>query len=70
MKGKEQLEEIEKDSSKGSFYDEYKKFEDVPEHLLKLGNHSKLIKETMFPSHYDESILSELTKCLRVMPHH
>ena len=70
MKGKEQLEEIEKDPSKGSFFDEYKKFEDVPEHLLKLGNHSKLIKETMFTSHYDESILSELKKCLRVMPHH
>lgn len=28
------------------------------------------IKETMFASHYDDSILSDLDKCVRVMPHH
>ena len=30
----------------------------------------KIIRETMFASNYDHSILNELTKCLRVLPHH
>jgi len=30
----------------------------------------KIIRETMFASNYDESVLNELSKCLRVMPHH
>jgi len=30
----------------------------------------KIIRETMFTSNYDQSILNELSKCLRVMPHH
>ena len=30
----------------------------------------KIIRETMFASNYDQSILNELSKCLRVMPHH
>ena len=28
------------------------------------------IHETMFPATYNDSVKSELTKCLRVMPHH
>ena len=33
-------------------------------------NQRSQVKETMFTGHYDASILAELTKCLRVMPHH
>jgi hypothetical protein len=28
------------------------------------------IRETMFMNNYDETILSEMHKCVRVMPHH
>lgn len=39
------------------------------EERWKSGNH-KHIRETMFSNHYDKSILDELPKCKRVMPHH
>ena len=29
-----------------------------------------MVKQTMFASNYDDSILKQLSKCLRVMPHH
>ena len=47
-----------------TYFESYKTFEDVPANLR---SH---IKETMFCEHYDEAILAELPKCLRVMPHH
>jgi len=47
-----------------SWFTEYEKYEDVPPTL-----HS-LIKESMFKNFYPQEILSELTKCVRVMPHH
>lgn len=42
----------------------------MPDEQVKQGTHMKIIRETMFASNYDESVLSQLTKCLRVMPHH
>ena len=47
-----------------SYFEEYASFEDVPVNLR------AQIRDTMFQSHYDEAILKELPKCLRVMPHH
>jgi len=29
-----------------------------------------MIKDSMFASHYSDEIKEELSKCLRVMPHH
>lgn len=48
----------------GSWFSEYKDYSEVPEKF------QTLIKETMFENHYSADILSELTKCVRVMPHH
>jgi hypothetical protein len=48
-----------------SFFTEYKNFSDVPK-----TPQFTMVKETMFASHYDDSILNELHKCVRVMPHH
>ena len=47
-----------------SYMDSYTKFEDVPLNMR------APVRETMFYQHYDESVLAELPKCLRVMPHH
>lgn len=30
----------------------------------------RIVRGTMFASHYDQSVLNQLDKCLRVMPHH
>lgn len=37
---------------------------------IKSGAKSEVIRPTMFAGHYEEEILNELPKCLRVMPHH
>jgi hypothetical protein len=42
----------------------------MPEDLTKQGTKMKIVRETMFTPHYTPEILNELTKCLRVMPHH
>lgn len=47
-----------------SYFTEYQAFAEVPE------NQRAQVRETMFCGHYDPSILAELPKCLRVMPHH
>ena len=49
---------------------EFEKYEDVPENILQQNTKQKIIRETMFDSHYSPEILEELSKCLRVMPHH
>jgi len=47
-----------------SYFTEYTSFDQVPE------NQRAQIRDTMFQGHYDSSILAEMPKCLRVMPHH
>lgn len=47
-----------------TFFTEFKNWEEVPEVTR------SQCRETMFANCYDESIRAELTKCLRVMPHH
>ena len=47
-----------------SYFVEFDKYEDLNDQYK-----SKNIKETMFMAHYDENILKQLTKCLRVFPH-
>lgn len=47
-----------------SYFEEYQNYEEVPV------NQRAQVRDTMFANHYDEGIKSELTKCLRVMPHH
>lgn len=59
----------QEEGSSESYFMEYEKVEDVPDNL-KLGNNSKLYKDTMFSSFYKPEIINELPKCLRVMPHH
>jgi hypothetical protein len=41
----------------------------VPEEEID-SKHSKVIKETMFASHYSQEIKDQLIHCRRVMPHH
>jgi len=54
-----------KDKKEGdSFFTEYKTYADVPDEL-----HST-IQTTMFSNSYDQEVIDELDKCLRVMPHH
>jgi len=54
-----------------TYFDEFNSFEELPQEVMRqnIGN-QKLIRDTMFSSHYDENILNELSKCLRVLPHH
>ena len=54
-----------KENEQDSYFVEYKNFDDVPKEPQ-----YTMVKETMFVNCYDESILKELTKCVRVMPHH
>lgn len=42
----------------------------MPLELVKQGTKNNIVKETMFVSHYSDEILSQMPKCLRVMPHH
>lgn len=53
-----------KEKVNDSWFVEYQSFADVPSNL-----HTS-IKETMFANHYPAEIREELTKCMRVMPHH
>ena len=57
------------DKSEDSFV-EYENYESMPEDLTKSGTKMKIIRESMFTSYYTPDVLNELTKCLRVMPHH
>lgn len=69
MKSFEECDEIA--AKGGSYFHRYQNYTDVPEdQKFKNGNHHQCIRETMFCNNYDESILQELPKCLRVMPHH
>ena len=47
------------------FFLEFSKFEDIPADYHK----RRCLKETMFANNYDEEILRQLPKCLRVFPH-
>jgi 16S rRNA C967 or C1407 C5-methylase (RsmB/RsmF family) len=47
-----------------SYFFEYESYNQVP-----ADKKEKPIKETMFANHYDQDILNELPKCLRVFPH-
>jgi len=61
---------MRKDQSEtGSHFDEFKTYDEVPDEI-KINKHGKFIKETMFPSYFDDSVKSQLTRCLRVMPHY
>lgn len=70
MKTKKECEEIDELKKQPdcdpnlSYFNSFDKLEDVPD------NQRSQVKETMFCSHYDESILAEMPKCLRVLPHH
>lgn len=75
MKSREEAQKIDEARAAGaenvdSYFETYENFSEVPEHLVKQGTQMKIIRETMFTSNYDESILNELSKCLRVLPHH
>ena len=67
IKQKELLKDIEEQRKSGdksvSFFEKFDKFEDVPE------DQKTHMRETMFMSNYDQDVLNELPKCLRVMPH-
>jgi len=52
-----------KENESDSFFTEYHNYEEVPTQM-------KHITQTMFMSHYPAEILAELSKCVRVMPHH
>ena len=64
MKSWKFLNSESKEKITDSWFVEYAKYEDVP-----ASQHSQ-IKESMFTGFYSQEILNELTKCVRVMPHH
>jgi tRNA (cytosine34-C5)-methyltransferase len=47
-----------------SHFEEYSNYSEVP------NDYHSHVKETMFETYYPESIRTQLTACLRVMPHH
>lgn len=71
----DRIDTAKKENTEGqdeSYFNEYEKFEDVPEELIRYESKSlnKIIRESMFATHYSQEVRSELSKCLRVMPHH
>lgn len=72
MKKKSDCDEIDElkkkeewvDDGNFSYFNEYPDIMSVPE------SQRGQLRETMFCSHYNEEILSQLPKCLRVLPHH
>jgi hypothetical protein len=48
------------------YFDEFNKYEDIPEETMKEFKH---FKDTMFSDFYSQEIRDELVKCLRVLPH-
>ena len=75
QKSREEVQNIDAARAAGeenldSYFNTFEHFTEVPDELVKQGTHMKIIRETMFASNYDESILNELSKCLRVLPHH
>jgi 16S rRNA C967 or C1407 C5-methylase (RsmB/RsmF family) len=57
-------EKIEKESEDDYFH-EFTNFSDVSVEYMR----KRCIKETMFPTFYEEGIRKQLSKCLRVLPH-
>lgn len=70
MKSHEECAEIETSEKQESFFNTYESYEDVPEDVKFKNKSNKVIRETMFENYYSDEIKAELTKCLRVMPHH
>ena len=75
QKPREEVQEIDEAKQNGqdnnaSYFYKYENLSEVPEDVLKQGSKTKIVRETMFASNYDQSILNELSKCCRVMPHH
>ena len=62
-------EELAKEPDTTDYFHTFAKFEDVPDEMLHNKN-TKVVRPSMFASHYPESIRSQLSNCLRVMPHH
>ena len=59
-------EKLEKTDEEGGYFQEFATFQDVPAEY----NKRRCLKDTMFSSFYDpETVLSQLPKCLRVLPH-
>jgi hypothetical protein len=52
-----------------SYFNEYNNMDEIPETESVIRG-KKHLRETMFASHYSAEIKQELTKCLRVLPHH
>jgi len=52
-----------------SFFDTFESIEQVPDEIM-YNKKTKVVKETMFENFYAPELKQELTKCLRVMPHH
>jgi len=60
-------EEKKAGKSEESYFEEFEKFEEVKD---KVFDQKQMIRDTMFASHFSQEIKNELSKCLRVMPHH
>jgi hypothetical protein len=59
-------ERFEQPSEGDDYFLEFDKFEDIPADYHK----RRCLKDTMFANFYDpETVLSQLTKCLKVLPH-
>lgn len=59
-------EKLDKTDEEGGYFQEFATFQDVPAEY----NKRRCLKDTMFSSFYDpETVLSQLPKCLRVLPH-
>lgn len=79
QKSRSEVERIKEENAKNidnkdhvpeSFFNQYEKYTDVPEESIFGGGKTRLVRETMFYDHYDPEIREQLSKCLRVMPHH
>jgi len=69
VKSRDDCIKIEEGGSTESFFDSFDSFDKVPNDI-KFNKTSLVIKESMFCDSYSPEIKTQLTKCLRVLPHH
>lgn len=61
----EKVDPTPEDTEQKNFFEVFETFDQIPQTYHRV----RCLKDTMFANNYDESIISKLPKCLRVLPH-
>lgn len=69
QKPRADAERILEEATAESLFTCFENIDEVPEALKRGGRDAQLVQETMFSSYYPDEIRSQLSKCVRVLPH-